>query len=74
MTTTNELLEIIEYNGYTITNKSDSQNSLIFKGVDLPKVEINKLPLKCISGDVFENDGVFSNNSIEKAKRFIDSL
>lgn len=52
------------YKGFRIEKRTDvkSHSAIIYKGFKL---------VKCIAGDIFA-DG--SENSIEKAKKYIDSL
>lgn len=52
----------IKYKGFVIQKNKDSHSALIYKDGFL---------LKCIAGDILK-DG--SENSIEKAKNYIDSL
>jgi hypothetical protein len=69
--------QILEYCGYTITNRTgDSHCALIYKGVKLTQKALDNPDnlVKCIAGDIAKKNGVFSHNAVEKAKSFIDSI
>ena len=57
-------LEVIEYKGFTIAKRTDIEtaNATIYNGVVL---------FKMIAGDIAKD---LTNNAIDKAKKFIDSI